>query len=501
MLKIIIILTLSIGLLHSATYKISSYNVENLFDLELTGREYKQYIPGTSNWGLSTYMIKLKNTATVVSKINADVIALQEIESQRALDDLKHKLSMIGTKYKYSVFAVDSNSTTSTAILSKFPISDNSITPVILGHNNHTRPILKANINFKGNILTIFVVHWPSKMHKESFRVIAAKTLINQIRKLPKETEYLLLGDFNSDFDEGANILTENSGKSSEVSGINHILKTGFITDNNLFKIASQNDVRDELALFYNPWIDIKSSNQYSYIYKGEKNCIDNILIPSTLLDNKNLFYRNNSFRNYTLNNELIRGGVPYRWQTSRNLDGIINLGRGYSDHLPISIEITDTPTNTTEIVSPQHKEGSFEFSQDGWLIQNNNFRAKRVNSSYLDGDFSFNIKGKSRKNCTILKAITVSPDTSPYFFIKGEGVISIRYRNGFNKPWIYWHDNSSQYKSARGSYNRITKDWEKIILLNTDKTEYLEVQLRGKGDSNINFYIDKSNINGWFRD
>ena len=66
--------------------KIATYNIENLFDLKKNGHEYNEYIPNTkSNWNRKNYKIKLNNLSKVITEIDADILALQEIESIQAL--------------------------------------------------------------------------------------------------------------------------------------------------------------------------------------------------------------------------------------------------------------------------------------------------------------------------------------------------------------------------------------------------------------------------------
>ncbi|MBN2870101.1 MAG: endonuclease, partial [Campylobacterales bacterium] len=77
--------------------KIATYNVENLFDLNDDGNEYEEYIPNTSwGWNASMQRIKLRNTARVLREMRADIVGLQEIESETALKELKAQLNRAG---------------------------------------------------------------------------------------------------------------------------------------------------------------------------------------------------------------------------------------------------------------------------------------------------------------------------------------------------------------------------------------------------------------------
>jgi len=85
-LTAVLLITLAAGAtVYARSFKIASYNVENLFDMHNNGSEYDQYIPGEYGWNEKILRIKVANLARVISDLNADVIALQEVETSRAL--------------------------------------------------------------------------------------------------------------------------------------------------------------------------------------------------------------------------------------------------------------------------------------------------------------------------------------------------------------------------------------------------------------------------------
>ncbi|MFA9374791.1 MAG: endonuclease, partial [Poseidonibacter sp.] len=52
-------------------FTISSYNVENLFDLEKNNTEYKEFIPySKSMWNKKNFDIKMNNTIRVLKDLN-----------------------------------------------------------------------------------------------------------------------------------------------------------------------------------------------------------------------------------------------------------------------------------------------------------------------------------------------------------------------------------------------------------------------------------------------
>ena len=81
MLRVLFILGLFISLSFGASeLKIATYNVENLFDDKIQGSEYKDFKNGS--WGAKQYSHKLNQIATVLLDLDADIIALQEIENE-----------------------------------------------------------------------------------------------------------------------------------------------------------------------------------------------------------------------------------------------------------------------------------------------------------------------------------------------------------------------------------------------------------------------------------
>ncbi|MBD3809463.1 MAG: endonuclease, partial [Sulfuricurvum sp.] len=179
-MRFLIALGLLLSLAGGVEVKIASYNVENLFDMEYEGNEYEEYIPnGDWGWTQDIYRIKLRNTAKVIRGINADIIGLQEIESERALKDLKAELNRQGLYYRYYLFARNKKSTVSTALLSRYPIQSGWRHPI--NHNGKMRDILEAKLDINGESLRVFVNHWKSKSGPESKRIESAKRLIYRL--------------------------------------------------------------------------------------------------------------------------------------------------------------------------------------------------------------------------------------------------------------------------------------------------------------------------------
>lgn len=321
---------LMISMLGGVEVKIASYNVENLFDMNTDGSEYDEYIPnGDSGWTNEMYHTKLRNTAKVIKGINADIIGLQEIESENALKDLKKELKFQGLYYRYYLFSRNKKSTVNTAILSRYPIQSGLKHPI--DYTGNYRDILEAKIDINGKPLRVFVNHWKSKSGPESERILSAKRLTFRLSKLSPDEPFVLIGDFNSHFEEYKTFLKSRKLNDTEgVTGINHILRT-IDEDENPITYAS---LKTNNGTLYNLWYDLSSEKRWSHQYRGKGEGLDNIIISPALADGKGIEYVQGSFNRYDPDFLFYKGKV-YRWQQSRGKPKY-HIGEGYSDHLAI---------------------------------------------------------------------------------------------------------------------------------------------------------------------
>ncbi len=330
-MKHLVLLLLLITHLFGETHlKIATYNVENLFDLKRDGHEYKEYIPNTSSqWNKKNYTIKLKNTAKVIKDIDADIIALQEIESLQALKDLRYTLKRQGLYYKYYKIANRKSTTVKVAVLSKYPFA--TTREIYVTSSYKYRNILELKFIIDKQPLYLFVNHWKSKSGPESMRIVSAKALRKRIDTLGYDKNIILLGDFNSDYEE--NIKFKRKRRHNDTNGrtgINDILRTKKQKDKaSQVKFVSKN--------FYNLWYDTEKAERYTYIFRGKKEALDNILISQSLLQKNTIEYIEGSIESFK-SPYLLKGKGFYRWQMSWRKPRK-HKGKGYSDHLAVSAE------------------------------------------------------------------------------------------------------------------------------------------------------------------
>jgi len=329
----------------SLTFKVATYNVENLFDLKYDGTEYKEFIPNTKQWNKKTYYTKLKHTSRVIKNLNADIIALQEIESQKAFNDLKKHLS-----YRYGYFLKNKTSSIGVAILSKFKII--STKKLIVDKNNpYSRYILKASLLIDNKPLIIYVNHWRSKRAKENKRIIYATRLLKDLNNLDnKMNDYIILGDLNSNYDEYITFkYDKNLNNTYGITGINQVLNTTL--DGNF--ITKEKILDYKKIVHYNLWLELPKKARFSLKFRKSNETIDNIILPKGLFDKKNISYVPNSFKVFKPK-YLYKNGKINRW--NKNLTG-------YSDHLPIYALFTTDNINYKNITI-KHKLTQHKISE-----------------------------------------------------------------------------------------------------------------------------------------
>ena len=346
MIKILFLFLITVTL-NANTFSIASYNVENLFDLNKEGNEYSEFIPDTkANWNEENFNIKINNLTKVIKDLDADIIALQEIENRELMQLLLKKLP----NYKYYSFIKYPDSAIGIGFLSKIKIKENKNLDVKV-RNKIYRPILETTLVHENIEFKVFNNHWPSKASAESYRVKYAKNLQERVTLLPEDYDYILIGDFNSDYNEMQTFKTNHKLNNSRgITGINQILNT--VIDD---KFVTYDDIlKNEKRVHYNLWLDIPTNERFSSKYKGGNVTPDNILISPALFDTKKVSYIPNSFTvfkpNYLYENNIVK-----TWQMNENTLNTSHKGEGFSDHLPIYAKFS-VDKNDTNVLKNQEE-------------------------------------------------------------------------------------------------------------------------------------------------
>lgn len=313
-------------LLFSKPFKVATYNVENLFDANYIGTEYDDHTV-KHNWTKRMVEIKLNNVAEVICDLDADVLGLQEIENVNILEQLKKRLSRVGCEYRYSAISTKKDATIQVALLSRFPIKKQRELQV--SYSPRVRNILEVEVMVGEEPLLIFVNHWKSRAYQgvESKRMKYAKVLKSRLDTIPASKAYIVLGDFNTDYDAHLNLenkINDTQGK----TGLHHILE---IADGDRLVNESQM-LKGGQGLHYTLWNELDLEQRWNTKFYGKKGTPDHIVVSSALFDTKGLEYVNNSFKVFRREYLFTKRGYINRWQYNKGK----HRGKGYSDHLPV---------------------------------------------------------------------------------------------------------------------------------------------------------------------
>jgi len=346
--RLLLLFLLAIWPLFSHSLKIASWNVENLFDMQRQGTEYEEYIPGRHRWSEAMLRKKLEHTAQVICDLDADVIALQEIENDGVLAQLQRLLKRVGCPYPYRAITTGAGRPVHVALLSRVKIAEKRELPVT--YSGRQRRILEVQLRTVPP-LRLFVNHWRSKRGPESERILYAKALKKRLRRLPKGTEYLLLGDFNSDWQE-YRVMEAKHDDTGGRTGINHILAT--IREGRMVRYRDMHGASTAFR-HYNLWLELPASKRWSHNFFGKKEGIDAILIPPSLADGRGWEYKRGSFGVFRPAYLFGKYGQIKRWEYRHGR----HTGHGFSDHLPIyatfvtqdSAQVTGKPSDAVRSV------------------------------------------------------------------------------------------------------------------------------------------------------
>lgn len=241
-MRVLVALIFLFSLLFSSELKIATYNVENLFDDKINGSEYSDF--KSNRWNSAKYQQKLQKISRVLRELNADVVALNEIENQNVIKELANL-----SGYKFYKFATLKGSPVGLGLLSRYRISDSEIYVV---PDVKTRPILMSRVEFEGHSIEFFVAHFPAAKNPIKHRIAAANTMKKAVKN---SKNGVILGDLNSNY------------------GYKFLL--------------------NGLDGWTNLWEFLPSYQRSSY--KNGKSAIDHIILSKDLMG-KNLRYKDGSF-------------------------------------------------------------------------------------------------------------------------------------------------------------------------------------------------------------
>jgi endonuclease/exonuclease/phosphatase family metal-dependent hydrolase len=276
-----------------------TYNMQNFFDDTTSGTEYPEFTAG--RWNRFMYEKRLIRFGEVFRALaqqagQIQLAVLQEVESALVVQDLiKTTPSLHGMQ---SIFAKHPDGATGIALLSRYPLIDaESYDSSLFGIQS--RPLLKARVAVGKTIVTIIACHLPSRRTAASaesrqrmLRFIAE--IIERDKQLYNSEYFMIAGDFNTAFEDNAHLLPDNSWHSH----------------------------------FVNLWQAFEAGNAGSYLYRGQWQKLDHIILSKTFLAAESPLKVTgfHVFKAKRLFSEPFSKIAGFSTAT----------GYGYSDHLPL---------------------------------------------------------------------------------------------------------------------------------------------------------------------
>lgn len=314
------------------SFRVMSYNVENLFDTNDNPlKADNEYLPsGNRHWTKGRYYHKLQQIAKVISAAGEwntpAVIGLCEVENDSVLLHLLHRTPLKQQHYRYCMTHGEDTRGINVALLyqrDQFGYLGHTEYPVRFTRNQHkkTRNILHVwGKLVTGHILDLFVCHFPSRYggekESEQDRFDTAQTVrfvCDSLRSVREEARILLMGDFNDTPDDPS--IREKLSASPFV----YPCPPG------------------KEAHLFNLFSDPRSVNfPGSHKYQGEWSQLDQLILTGNLLKpDAPIRYKPGSARIFNSSFLLTKDKTWLGIRPKRTYYGF-KYEAGYSDHLPL---------------------------------------------------------------------------------------------------------------------------------------------------------------------
>ena len=308
---------------------IGFYNLENLFDtINQPNVNDDEFTPeGANNYTPAVYIDKLGKLSDVISDIGKDVspdglalLGVSEVENESVLVDLVHHSKLSDRKWQIVHYDSPDQRGIDVGLLYNpkyFKVKSSASIFVELKNDDETprltRDILYVSGLLDGELIHVFVNHWPSRRGGEEasapYRAIAARVArhaIDSILAIDSNSKIVLMGDLNDDPVSPSVAVVLNA------TGDMEKLKDGRL---------------------YNPFMSYFQNGTGTLAYNDAWNLFDQIVVSSSLTDKhqSGIFLKEAKiYRREFMINQTGR----YKGYPKRTYDYNKYLG-GYSDHLP----------------------------------------------------------------------------------------------------------------------------------------------------------------------
>ena len=315
------------------SFRILSYNVENLFDTcHDVGFDDYEFLPQSARgWESRRYWKKQGDLSRVIAAASGaspvELVALCEVENDTVVRDLSKRTKLYRMGYEYLVTRSRDIRGVDVALLyqpERFKLLKDSALriPYDACYGRYTRDIYHISGRLpNADTLDIFLNHWPSRRGgtkaTENFRVAVGRFLKNyadSLMRVRRHPNLVFVGDFNDEYSNRS--ISEGLGAVplQDKSTANYVVLSA--------RLKADKGVRG------------------TYKYRGNWNQLDQIIVNRDLLERKNKVHVSSEpckilTYPFLLEPDETHGGLKPR----RTYLGPVYKG-GVSDHLPLLLEL-----------------------------------------------------------------------------------------------------------------------------------------------------------------
>ncbi|MEM5948840.1 endonuclease/exonuclease/phosphatase family protein [Spirochaetia bacterium 38H-sp] len=296
MKRFVFIICICTSVLYADEFTLATYNVQNLFDAIHDGTEYGEFLP-SEIWTESLCDKNIASIASVIKRLDADILLLQEVENISVLERMRDTfLADMGYDY---IFCPKGKSATNVGVLSRIPLSYVRVHAFYREDFPYLRPVVEFSFSHGSEKFFVFAVHLKSKLGGEEktapAREFQLRLVAGRVRELmlKADANIIVAGDFNEREDKVEAFLDSLSGYD-----------------------------------FLSGW-ELFSVDDGSYFYNGRWEKIDSFFISGTLFDGNGY----DAISMTRITSGLLIDGKPLKRD--------YHSGEGFSDHLPLVLRIS----------------------------------------------------------------------------------------------------------------------------------------------------------------
>ena len=305
--------------------RIACYNVESLFDTvpdpSAGDAEFTPHSP--RRWNTERYRMKINHISRVIDDLDADLLALAEVENEAVVHDL-----MYAMRSDYNYIHRNSGDPRGMDVVLLYRGSRFFPTRVrqVFGRGL-TRSLLTVDGELLGESVTLILCHLPSQMNAARYRAEAFRSLRRTVDSLltgSPQRKLVVLGDFNAEPD------------ARESRKILHVRP----------ETALRNAPADPSAL-YTPFVGLRRQGYGTLVYRDRRQLFDYILVSGAFASGNGLRYGGRCgifVRDYLIHRSGPWKGYPIRTFQAGRYTG------GYSDHLPVFLDFENKKPESPEV-------------------------------------------------------------------------------------------------------------------------------------------------------